>query len=68
MQRLVNASRWDADGVRDDLLAYVREHLAYPAAILVVDGERRTSPIPLTGWYIMPSHACPAHYEQAECR
>jgi SRSO17 transposase len=37
MQRLVNASRWDADGVRDDLLAYVREHLADPAAILVVD-------------------------------
>jgi SRSO17 transposase len=37
MQRLLNASRWDADGVRDDLVAYVREHLADPAAILVVD-------------------------------
>jgi SRSO17 transposase len=37
MQRLLNAARWDADGVRDDLLAYVREHLADPAAILVVD-------------------------------
>jgi SRSO17 transposase len=37
MQRLLNASRWDADGVRDDLVAYVREHLADPAAILVID-------------------------------
>src|SRR5258707_4345676 len=37
MQRLLNASRWDADAVRDDLVAYVREHLADPAAILVID-------------------------------
>jgi SRSO17 transposase len=37
MQRLLNASRWDADAVRDDLMAYVREHLADPAAILVID-------------------------------
>jgi SRSO17 transposase len=37
MQRLLNTSRWDADAVRDDLLAYVREHLADPAAILVID-------------------------------
>jgi SRSO17 transposase len=37
MQRLLNASRWDVDGVRDDLVAYVREHLADPAAILVID-------------------------------
>jgi len=37
MQRLLNGSRWDADAVRDDLLAYVREHLADPAAILVID-------------------------------
>jgi SRSO17 transposase len=37
MQRLLNASRWDADAVRDDLLAYVGEHLADPAAILVID-------------------------------
>jgi SRSO17 transposase len=37
MQRLLNASRWDADAVRDDLLTYVREHLADPAAILVID-------------------------------
>src|SRR5262245_50889035 len=37
MQRLLNASRWDAHAVRDDLVAYVREHLADPAAILVLD-------------------------------
>ncbi len=37
MQRLLNASRWDADAVRDDLVAYVQEHLADPAAILVLD-------------------------------
>src|SRR5262249_22743185 len=37
MQRLLNASRWDADAVRDDLVAYVREHWADPAAILVID-------------------------------
>jgi SRSO17 transposase len=37
MQRLLNASRWDADAVRDDLMAYAREHLADPAAILVID-------------------------------
>jgi SRSO17 transposase len=37
MQRLLNASRWEVDAVRDDLVAYVREHLADPAAILVID-------------------------------
>src|SRR6266849_11108576 len=37
MQRLLNASRWDADAVRNDLVAYVRAHLADPAAILVID-------------------------------
>jgi hypothetical protein len=35
MQRLLGAARWDA--VRHDLVAYVREHLADPAAILVID-------------------------------
>jgi SRSO17 transposase len=37
MQRLVNASHGDVDAVRDDLVAYVREHLSDPAAILVLD-------------------------------
>jgi SRSO17 transposase len=37
MQRLLNAAHWDADAVRDDLIAYVREHLSDPAAILVID-------------------------------
>jgi hypothetical protein len=37
MQRLLNAARWDVDAVRDDLVACVREHLADPTAILVID-------------------------------
>jgi SRSO17 transposase len=37
MQRLLNASRWDVDAVRDDLVTYVREYLTDPAAILVID-------------------------------
>lgn len=37
MQRLLSTAEWDVDEVRDDLVAYVREHLADPGAILVVD-------------------------------
>lgn len=37
IQRLLNAARWDADQVRDDLRAYVIEHLGDPTAILVLD-------------------------------
>lgn len=38
MQRLLSTAHWDADAVRDDLVAYVREHLADPAAaVLVLD-------------------------------
>jgi SRSO17 transposase len=37
VQRLMNAARWDADAVRDDLRAYVVEHLGDPQAVLVVD-------------------------------
>ncbi|HEX9414053.1 MAG TPA: IS701 family transposase, partial [Ktedonobacterales bacterium] len=37
MQRLLSTAHWDADAVRDDLVAYVVEHLADPAAILVLD-------------------------------
>jgi SRSO17 transposase len=37
MQRLLSTAEWDADAVRDDLVTYVHEHLADPAAILVVD-------------------------------
>jgi len=37
MQRLLNGSGWDADGVRDDLRDYVIEHLGDPAAVLVLD-------------------------------
>lgn len=37
IQRLVAQARWDADAVRDDLRAYVVEHLGDPAGVLVVD-------------------------------
>jgi SRSO17 transposase len=37
MQRLLAGAKWDADAVRDDLRAYVVEHLADPAAVLVID-------------------------------
>ncbi len=37
MQELLNRAVWDADAVRDDLRAYVVEHLGAPGAVLVVD-------------------------------
>jgi SRSO17 transposase len=37
VQRLVRTARWDADAVRDDLRAYVVEHLGDEQAVLVVD-------------------------------
>jgi SRSO17 transposase len=37
MQRLLNGARWDAEAVRDDLRAYVVEHLGDPAGVLIVD-------------------------------
>src|SRR5690349_11585057 len=37
MQRLVSTAHWDADAVRDDLVAYVLEHLATANAVLVLD-------------------------------
>src|ERR687893_406496 len=37
VQRLLDAARWDADAVRDDLRAFVVEHLGDPRAVLVVD-------------------------------
>jgi SRSO17 transposase len=37
MQRLLAGARWDADAVRDDLQAYVLEHLGDAPAILVLD-------------------------------
>jgi SRSO17 transposase len=37
VQRLLGRAGWDADAVRDDLTAYVREHLGGPGAVLVVD-------------------------------
>jgi SRSO17 transposase len=37
MQRLLNAAQWDADAVRDDLRAYVVDHLGDPQAVLIID-------------------------------
>jgi SRSO17 transposase len=37
MQRLLSTADWDPDQVRDDLRAYVVEHLGDPGAVLVVD-------------------------------
>jgi SRSO17 transposase len=37
MQRLLSTAHWEADTVRDDLVAYVVEHLADPQAVLVLD-------------------------------
>ena len=37
VQRLLDAARWDAEAVRDDLRAYVVEHVGDPEGVLVVD-------------------------------
>jgi SRSO17 transposase len=37
MQHLLARSVWDEDGVRDDVRAYVVEHLGDPGAVLVID-------------------------------
>ena len=37
MQRLLRDVVWDAEAVRDDLRAFVVEHLYHPDAILIVD-------------------------------
>jgi SRSO17 transposase len=37
MQRLLNRAAWDADGVRDDVRAYVARHLGAADGVLVVD-------------------------------
>ncbi len=37
MQYLLNRSMWDSDEVRDRLQAYVREMLAHPGGMLVID-------------------------------
>src|SRR5215212_4427706 len=37
VQRLLRTARWDAEAVRDDLRAYVVEHLGDPGAVLIID-------------------------------
>jgi hypothetical protein len=46
MQHLLARAVWDHDGVRDDLRAYLVEHLGDPEAVLVIDetGISRRAP------------------------
>src|SRR5215211_5851612 len=37
VQRRLRTARWDANAVRDDVRAYVIEHLGDPEAVLVLD-------------------------------
>lgn len=37
LQHLLSHSRWDADGLRDDLLAYIAEQLGTPNGVLILD-------------------------------
>ena len=37
MQRVLSGSQWDAAAVRDDLRAYVIEHLSDPMGVLIID-------------------------------
>jgi SRSO17 transposase len=37
VQHLLARADWDADAVRDDLIAYAAEHLGHPDGVLVVD-------------------------------
>jgi len=37
VQHLLGRADWDADAVRDDLTAYLREHLGDPLGVLIVD-------------------------------
>jgi len=37
IQHLLDRAKWDCDGLRDELHAYVREALSTPDAVLVID-------------------------------
>jgi SRSO17 transposase len=37
VQHLLGRARWDDEAVRDDLRAYLVEHLGEPQAVLVID-------------------------------
>ncbi|XXX53158.1 IS701 family transposase [Sorangium sp. So ce124] len=37
LQHLLGRARWDPDAVRDDLRAYVVEHLGHPTGVLAID-------------------------------
>ena len=50
IRRLLNAARWDEHGVRDDLRAYVLEHLGSDKAVLIVDETGFSEKGPALGW------------------
>src|SRR4051794_12998271 len=37
VQHLLSRADWDPDAVRDDLVAYVAEHLGHPDGVLIAD-------------------------------
>ncbi len=37
VQRLLNAADWDAEAVRDDLIAFITDQFGDPAGVLIVD-------------------------------
>src|SRR6266516_5069406 len=49
MQHLLGRAVWDADAVRDDVRAYVVEHLGEDAAVLVIDetGDLKKGTVPV---------------------
>ncbi len=46
VQEFLSRVSWDADAVRDDLRAYVVEHLSDPGAVLVLDETGRRCHLP----------------------
>ncbi|WP_410054921.1 transposase [Micromonospora sp. Mcm103] len=56
MQRLLSRSLWDPDAVRDDLFAYVREHLSHNDGVLIDPDRRSVSLTPGEGQ--QPPPAC----------
>ncbi|MCJ0871194.1 transposase, partial [Streptomyces sp. AP-93] len=37
LQHLLSRARWNPDGIRDDLQAYIAEHLGRPNGVLIID-------------------------------
>jgi SRSO17 transposase len=75
MQHLLARAVWDEDGVRDDVRAYVVEHLGDPEAVLVVDEtgdlKKGTATVGVTApvhWYRGPRRECPGRGLAGVCQ